>query len=390
MVDKFTVEAAAVGSPNFNNFGFGAGSNGAGSYGVGIAANAEDIYDQNRRRLAYICGFNSILLTSQESGLQSEYLPHGQLIKFVAAKIRVPTYEISDADKPSSELRDFSAKLFLDNVLNKTARAGYIDYGTRPLAMLVGLPYKERFDRGGHEIFEDQADAYFNVVHPTVGERGAGFVCSEGLADCPTCTMRWLNSENCGNRIHQAVANGAEADILHKLRATLKESVTQTIRHANWMWSKIVTDINQAKQDKPGKTGLDESDHHIRKMIHQIAPDLQQTNAIIEASKQTGEVMAQATSNAFESAMGRVFERVGLNGGTNADAGLRAENESLLQQNDELIGMLKGIAPALQQLPELLQRLENTEKAVNKLKGATLTDAKKKKASEAAGEDAAE
>lgn len=352
---------------------FGSQMSGIQSFGVGIAANSEDIYDANRRRLAFVCGWNQIELTPLESGQASAFLPHGKLMKFVAAKISVPTYEVTDPDKPSSELKTFSAKFFLDTTIQKTGRHPHeqgtkdIDYGVRGLSMLVGLNYQERFqnERGEpcHEIFNDLADVYFDVVYPSVGARGVSFVCPEGLTDCPTCSLKWLNSQNCQNRISEAMSKGYDSLVLTQLLAALKESVTQSIRHANIMWNRITSDVNQAKQGKPGKNGLDDSDHHIRKMIHQVAPELQQTNAIIEASKQTGVAMAEATTNAMEKAFARMTGISQPQQNEELEV-LKQENSEIKEQNAQILGFLKTLAPAVESIGKLGERLDAIENSL--------------------------
>ena len=318
-------------------------------FGVGVPSNSEDIYDANRRRLAFVCGFNEIELTHLESGQPTKFLPNGKLIKFVASQIRVPTYEIDDPEKPASVMQTFSAKFFLDTTITKLTREP--DYGIRPLSMLVGLSYKESFENGAHYIYDDLADAYFNVVYPTVGERGAAFVCPEGLEDCPTCSWKWLNSQECQQRIAQAVMNSAEPHVLNELLKTLKESVTATLRHARIMWNTIVFDINQAKQDKPGKNVLNSADQHIRRMLHEVAPDMQQTNAIIEASRETGRAIAAELGNVIKHQSAPAAAPV-------EDS---AELAELRAQNAALNETFNQVLPALKLLPELMDRLAAVE-----------------------------
>jgi hypothetical protein len=330
-------------------FGHNTTANAGGAFGVGIAANRDDIYDANRRRLLFVCGFNQIEMTQAESGLTTPFLQTGKPIKTVAASMMVPTFEIDDENKPSAVLLDFSAKFFHDNIIQKTTRQP--DYGVRSLAMLVGLNYEEKFENGQHVIFNDLADAYFDVLFPSVTTRGAKFMCPEGLSDCPTCALKWLTSPECEARYHQAVQNNADPTILQQLHKRLGESVQATIKHANTMWSGIIFDINQAKQNKPGKNTLSDTDNHIRKMLHQVAPEMQQTNAIIEGSRETGRVIAEATGAAIREVLNVTgannFNRPAPAEETEETVRLREENEELKAQNAEIIEQNREILAML-------------------------------------------
>lgn len=329
----------------------------ASAFGVGIASNRDDIYDANRRRILFVCGFNQIEMIQAESGLSTPFLQCGKPIKTVAASMMVPTFEIDDPNKPSAVMYDFSAKHFHDNIINKTVRSG-VDYGVRSLSMLVGLQYEEEVINGQLLIKNDLADAYFDVIYPTPSARGARFICKEGLDDCPTCSLAWLRSPECEDRYHQAVNNGADPQILQDLHRKLGEAVEATLKHCNKMWSGILYDVAQAKQDKPGKNTLSETDHHIRKMLHAVAPELQQTNAIIEGSRETGRVMAEANAQAMKEAFAQFLPMMqNQAGGVVNPVAIPEQNERIERLEAELADAKKQTAEVVAQNDKILGML---------------------------------
>lgn len=225
---------------------------------------------------------------------------------------RIESYQTNYAgDTKHYATNEFSARdqaLTVVRKYGKSAVGG--DAGFRILDMLTALPYDK-------ETGYDAADAYFATVHPNniaghVGSCEMGLETNVGGYDrwdaskasdpCPTCRLKWLESDDCAKAI--AAASGAvsgqpgiarlDAGILNALRATLIESYKAGLAFAKQRMADIDGEIAKTKAGNPGKAGYDESDFHYMAMLHKKPEYVEQAELVNQQAATQGKAMAEA------------------------------------------------------------------------------------------------
>jgi hypothetical protein len=217
------------------------------------------------------------------SNQPQEEIEQGVLILF---KPHVFRQENLYAPKESTTL-EVSGQEFADAVAGRFQYGPNGDLGYRTLEMLTPLPYDK-------ETGYDEADKYFDTVHPPLYE--TGLTCEMGLEvepnhNCPTCRIKWLESKECQDRI---LASGLDYGILDALRTRLIDSNRAGRSFAQAKLTATDSDIAQAKAGKPGKGGYDEVDFHYAKMLHKKDAVTEQAELVTKQAKIQGDALAQS------------------------------------------------------------------------------------------------
>jgi hypothetical protein len=222
------------------------------------------------------------------SNQPEEVIDQGALILF---KPHVFRQENIYSPKDSTTL-EISGQEFADTVSGRFQYGPNGDLGYRTLGMLTELPYDK-------ETGYDEADAYFDTVHPPLYE--TGLTCEMGLEveknhNCPTCRVKWLESKECEDRI---LASGLDYAIADALRKTLIDSNKAGLAFVRSKLNATDSDIAQAKAGKPGKGGYDEIDFHYAKMLHKKDAVTEQAELVTKQAKVQADALAQSLAGIF-------------------------------------------------------------------------------------------
>jgi len=295
--------------------------------GVGVADSQADIYDSNRRRIAFMSGFPSVELPQSVSGQQREFLPNGELMKFFTSQIGEATHSL-EKNSRADKLTTRTAKEFMDMTINLTAQQakGGTDYGIRALNMLVALEYQEEIVDGNRHI-----------------------ICTYELDDCPTCIKAHLESNELQKKIQSETT--LDQNILIEMHKVMLNSVTASIAHANKMWSAVLAEY-KAGTIKRIPVGAD----LCRKILHQVEPERQEANNMAELGRS-------------------IAEGINNNSGNNELERLRAENKRLQAKETETDKKLDAIMEQLNQKGE--SRIKTKPKNPFEIKQSVLVGKKK-------------
>lgn len=239
-----------------------------------------------RRHLGFAPGCNAMVMTPLGSGQQSEFIPQGQLIIF---KPKVERGVDPDWKPMQTE---YSGQQFLDRVASRF-QYGEHDWGFRALDMLDELDYDK-------ETGWDEADAYFDIVHPTF--ESLGKTCESDLEvieaninydvamPCQTCRLAFLNSDECRERMD---SSGLDGEILDELRTRLIESYRAGAAFHRLKLGQTDSDIMGKSHGAPGKGTYTDADYVFAKNLHKQAPHLEQARAMAESARITGEAIGK-------------------------------------------------------------------------------------------------
>lgn len=162
--------------------------------------------------------------------------------------------EFYQNSKAATMIREISAEMAAYNASIIYASVEGYDVGFRLLPFLTGV---------------ENAQEYFNVVHPTFDK--IGFQCPAGLAECPTCRMNWFESDG---SLAYFEANGQylNKDTALQLKTELYNATVQNRNFAEQMWTEFADGYERTRNSQHPFT-LSKEHHHYRKCIH--APDFQ-------------------------------------------------------------------------------------------------------------------
>ncbi len=242
-----------------------------------------------RRHLGFMPGMHMAMMTPLGSNQQTEIIPQGQLIVFNPRVER----NVDPDWKPKQD--EYSGQRFLDRVAARF-QFGESDWGFRALDMLDPLEYDEATGW-------DEADAYFDVVHPSF--EALGKVCESGLEigekdvnldvpmPCPTCRLEFLNSKECTARIS---ASGLDTGILNKLKTAITDSYRVGRAFHNSKLRETDGDIMKKSNGQPGKGFYDDADLVFARTLHKKAAHIEQAEAMANSARITGEAIGKNMS----------------------------------------------------------------------------------------------
>lgn len=187
------------------------------------------------------------------------------------------------------------------------------DFGVRALSMLTDLPYSVDAASGS---LVDLAYGYFDVVHqmpktpcsyglnrpvqltdPEVGASELSF------QHCPTCQLAELLSDECSQRIADAVEGMAfDVEILSDLREVLIEANRAAIARAERSTAMVAADIkNRATGSQNGRTKFNTIDAVMFKMQHRDMPEAEAGLNMERLASVVASAVAMANKTANES-----------------------------------------------------------------------------------------
>lgn len=264
------------------------------------AAQAVTVNDMTRR-FGYAGGTPNLSISPKYSGLRRTCVPGGELLLFAPGieKYR-GAYDDFKRIYPTIT-RTISPVEFQTNVRRKFYDGPSGDTGYRDIDCLTSIPY--RAGDGVPGGYQDEAYAYFEVVHPvitcefgleSVYRTGApGNVGAEWFQPCPTCRLASLKSEDVAQRIAESEL---DQSVLIKLRDALIEANHATVEFANRQVTDVAADMERRSHGEPqGRTSRNEIDHIYLRMIHKTLEKKQEPSQQLDV----GAVVA-ATLTAFK------------------------------------------------------------------------------------------
>lgn len=210
-----------------------------------VSVKEEGISPRVRRR-GFMPGLFVAEMEPRESGQSDRTLPQGEMILFETANRREQNFNINDENFVLEENKERPAKFFIDNVKKQYAAFGFVE-----LDMLTPLD-------------DGVAISAFHTVHPAFDV--LGHKCPEGLDTCAHCRISLLEG---------AKFEGPQEE----LRFRLLQSYTAYHDYAAQRWPSIVGEREDRKSGRPGMSKFGEAEHHLRRNIHAIDPDLAAANA---------------------------------------------------------------------------------------------------------------
>lgn len=238
----------------------------------------ESINDRTRR-FCYTGGTPMMSLAAKNSGLDCNPITGGRLHQLVA-KRQFYGGAYDPYKKTYPRLFNWELPGDFAKVLSQRFEQA-ADMGFRNLPMLTALPHS--LDATTNEYFDD-AYAYFNVVHPFVGECPFGLNKDVQLTDpqagqstpvfqhCPTCQLKDLESQACLDRISNAVQSNPAVyneKTLLELRSTLIEANRASIAYVERSLAAVKAEIDGRRSGAPqGRTHFNTVDNIGFKMMH--------------------------------------------------------------------------------------------------------------------------
>lgn len=233
------------------------------------------------RRYGYAPGFQYMSISTGGSNIPGNYLPQGELLLFLP---RVESFKNENFKKEQLEL---SAQYFANNV-SAAFQTGEKDFGYRTLDVLTGLEYDPKTDY-------DEADKYWAVIQPRLTKD-----CEMGLettknTPCPTCRLKWLESEECSAAITMAVDSGLNREVFNSLRMTLIDSNRVALTAATSTYDKVKGEV----ESPHGKGAFDDADYQIMKLIHKKAQYIEQAELVQKNAEIQGAAIAKGIAGAM-------------------------------------------------------------------------------------------
>lgn len=236
--------------------------------------------------LGYAPGWKHFMeLDPLGSNQQGRQIPQGQLIVFTPHV----SYHV-DGDFQPIEVEN-PAKYYADN-LDFNFHIGENDWGYRTLGFLTNLPYDKTTG-------QDEAQKYFDVVHPTLAcEMGLETPTGDNYdvpVPCPTCRLKWLESTEC-----EAAIQGSSLDyhLLTELKDTLIQSQKAALTFARKKLDETNGDIQSSRAGSPGKRAYQDCDRHYMAMLHEKAPEVKQAELMNDQARIQGEAIAKGVAAA--------------------------------------------------------------------------------------------
>lgn len=245
-----------------------------------------------RRVLGFAPGVPYMTFAANGSNQQSEWIEQGRLLVF---NPRVDKGYDGDWKKVPVET---SGATFRAAV--KRQFQDQVDWGYRNLEMLDGLPYNEKTG-------EDDADLYFNTVHPTLAE--VGIFCEMGLDTgmaetgdpCSFCRAKWLESAEVRERMRIAVTADAlsitnpplDYNLLEKLRVRLLEAYQTANAFNEAKLEESKGDIENKRNGGTGLSSLTDADRYRMKLLHRKAEHIEQAEIVTRQAREQGKAIAE-------------------------------------------------------------------------------------------------
>lgn len=201
---------------------------------------AEEGISPRTRRWGLMPPLFAAEMEPRESGQSERTLETGGRILFETAFRREQNFNINDEEFVLEENKERPAKFFIDNVKKQYAAFGFME-----LEMLT--------------LLEDEvADSYFDMVHRPLDVSA----CPEQISDCAHCRIADLEAQK---------YEGVPED----LRLRTLQSYVVYHDFARERWGAIVGERDDRKSGRPGMAKFGDAEHHLRKHIHAVNPDLE-------------------------------------------------------------------------------------------------------------------
>jgi len=262
---------------------------------------SEKVVQDRTRIFGYSAGTPGMLMDAKKSNLDCNPIEGGRLLMFSAGK---DSY--LGGTNPNGSFKQVHVDLMPSEyakAVNDRFRMND-DTGFRLLPMLTSLNYRVWVE-DGKPMYQDDADAYFQVVHPPLTapcpfglnqaiphhnpEVGSG---SHIYTPCATCRLAELQSEACSERIYNA-STTLDSAILLKLRETLIESNQAAIKYMEAKSSIVHAEIATALAGGGGiRRSLNTVDRIHLRQLHK--EENAQTNTQLDAMKTFAQEMASA------------------------------------------------------------------------------------------------
>lgn len=314
--------------------------------------------DPNRRRFGYAPGAWIMDIEPRLSGRQSQYIPQGILVRFETATLRVENFDIEKPHWTPQVERAFPAAEFIGHVKDRFQKPE-ADWGFRELAVLT--PLDEAVYRDGVLVKADGGDAYFAAVHPSF--EALKHECPTGLTVCPSCRIPFLYDE--AGVTARATAAGLDPDIADALRLQLLEANEAFHAYATARWAEICGELDEVKNGgTQGIKALKRGEHHIRRVLHELAPEDRAADISAQYGAQQGD--------AILSGMERIAEKIGP---AQADPTAGATQAAQLDVLKSIAEGQRAMFEMIQKQSEEIERLKN-QPAEAALKGGNKTGSK--------------
>lgn len=254
--------------------------------------------DPNRRRFGYAPGAWLMEIEARLSGRQQSLIPQGVLVLFETGTLRVENFDIEKPNwKPQVEASVPAAE-FIGHVKDRFQKPE-ADYGFRELSALT--PLKEADTQGDAVVVPDEAVPYFLAVHPSFA--ALGHACESGLSVCPTCRIPLLEDEE--GVAARAAEAGLDPDVAEALRLELLDANLAYHAYATARWADIVGEMDQVKNGAQGIKALKQGEHHIRRVLHELAPEERAADTAAQYGAQQGAAVIEGMREIADSLRAR-------------------------------------------------------------------------------------
>lgn len=301
--------------------------------------------DPRRRRFGYHPGIYRMEVEPTHSGQQISIIPGGILVPFRTATLGVENFDINvPIDEYRKQVpRDVTAKWFIDN-----CKVNYDSQGFRELDPLTLLDEAVR-EESGQLLFKNflqSPHGYFNQVHPSFAE--IGHVCPADLTICVTCRINLLGGDDTTFGIPEVIQARMEKcpdqGIVEDLRQVLLDANVALRDFYTEKWQRLLGEYEGRQKGEPGIGFFNDSLHHIRKHLHEVAP--QERTALAAAG--FGQQVAEAQAEGMKELADAFRERPAENNNEMMAVMMetqRQQGQILAQVSETLATITKGNTP---------------------------------------------
>lgn len=257
--------------------------------------------DPRRRRFGYHPGIYRMDVDPRHSGQQQILIPGGMLVPFRSAPMATENFDINVPidEYRKSVIQDYTAKWFIDN-----CKVNYDVQGFRELEPLTLLDdaVREEDGRIRFEHFIASPHGYFNQIHPVFAE--IAHVCPMDLANCATCRVSLLGGDEMTFGIPQVIqdrmAKLPDPEVAEALRQVLLDANIALRDYYTQKWAVLMGEYDKRQKGEPGIGYFDGSLHHIRRHIHQVAPEERTALAAAGYGDRVAEAQAEGMKDLAE------------------------------------------------------------------------------------------
>lgn len=237
--------------------------------------------DPRRRRFGYSPGLWQMECEPRTSGRNERLIPQGILLRFDSATLADENYEINTPVYTPRIKKEYSAEWFIAQV-----KVNFAPYGFTELDALTLLDDPRMGETSLPHL-------YFDAVHPEFAS--IGHECPEGLTVCVTCRLKLLDGPVIAERIRGVIGEGLDADILQRCHSVVRLSNQVYYDFATVRWGEITGELADRRAGAPrGITSLKGGEHHVRRHLHEIAPEERGALAAANFGAAQAEVYAEA------------------------------------------------------------------------------------------------